>query len=160
MENEEKNLEGIGGWLILVAIGIIVTPIRLIMLIMSTYSEIFSTGVWEALTTQGGDAYSPLWAPILIGEVLINCGMLLVMLYMAYLFFSKKVVFPKWYIGLAVASLVFIIADAFAIKLVLPNEPVSATDTIKELMRSLVMVVVWVPYMIISKRVKATFINE
>jgi len=160
MGNEEKNLEGIGGWLILVAIGIIVTPIRLIVLMMSTYPEIFSTGVWEALTTQGGEAYSPLWAPVLIGEILINSGMLLIWLYMAYLFFSKKVVFPKWYIGLVVFSLAFIIADAFAIKLVLPSEPVFDPDTIKELMRSLFMVVVWVPYMLISKRVKATFINE
>jgi hypothetical protein len=160
MGNEEKNLEGIGGWLILVAIGIVVTPIRLIMLMMTTYPEIFSTGVWEVLTTQGSEAYSPLWAPILIGEILINSGMLLAWLYMAYLFFSKKMVFPKWYVGLAVFSLIFIIADAFAIKLVMPSEPVFDPDTIKELMRSLFMVVVWVPYMLISKRVKATFVNE
>jgi len=160
MDNDEKTLEGIGGWLILVAIGIVVTPIRIIMLIMATYPEIFLTGVWEALTTQGSEAYSPLWAPILIIEILINSGMLLAWLYMAYLFFSKKVVFPKWYIGLAVFSLVFIIADAFAIKLVMPSEPVFDPDTIKELMRSLFMVVVWVPYMLISKRVKATFVNE
>lgn len=160
MDNEEKNLEGIGGWLILVAIGIIVTPIRLIMLAMATYPEIFSTGVWEALTTQGSEAYSPLWAPILVGEILINSGMLLVWLYMAYLFFSKKLAFPKWYIGLAVFSLVFIIADAFAIKLVMPSEPVFDPDTIKELMRSLFTVVVWVPYMLISKRVKITFVND
>ena len=129
MGNEEKNLEGIGGLLILVAIGIIVTPIRIVMLMMATYPEIFSTGVWEAFTTQGSEAYSPLWAPILIGEILINSGMLLVCVYMAYLFFSKKMVFPKWYIGLAVFSLAFIIADAFAIKLVLPSEPVFDPDT-------------------------------
>jgi hypothetical protein len=160
MDNEEKNLEGIGGWLILVAIGMVVTPIRLIIFTMTTYPEIFSTGVWEALTTQGGEAYSPLWAPILIGEILINSGMLLAWLYMAYLFFSKKMVFPKWYIGLAVFSLIFIIADAFSIKLVMPSEPVFDPDTIQELIRSLYMVVVWVPYMLISKRVKATFVNE
>jgi hypothetical protein len=156
---EEKNLEGIGGWLILVAIGIVITPIRIIMLVITTYSEIFSTGTWEALTTQGSEVYSPLWAPILIGEILINSGIILVWLYMAYLFFSKKKSFPKLYIGIAVFSLIFIIADAFAIKLVLPSEPVFDPDTVKELMRSLIMVVIWVPYMLVSKRVKTTFIN-
>jgi hypothetical protein len=159
MDNEERKLEGIGGWLILVAIGIIGTPIRQIILMM-IYPEMFSTGVWEALTTQGSEAYDPLWATILVGEILINSGMLLAWLYMVYLFFYKKVVFPKWYIGLAVFSLAFIIADAFAVKLVMPSEAVFDPDTIKELMRSLFMVVVWVPYMLISKRVKATFVNE
>ncbi len=78
---------------------------------------------------------------------------------MAYKFFNKSRDFPKWYIGIAVFSLVFIVADAFAIKLVLPNEPVFDPDIIKELMRSVIMVVVWVPYMLVSKRVKATFIK-
>ena len=157
--SEEKKLEGIGGWLILVAIGIVVTPIRIVMLIMTTYPEIFSTGTWEALTTQGSETYNPLWAPIIIGEILINFGLILVWLYMAYKFFTKSRDFPKWYIGIAVFSLVFIVADAFVVKLVLPNKPVFDPDTIKELVRSVIMVVVWVPYMLVSKRVKATLIN-
>ena len=154
---EGKYLEGIGGWLTLVAIGIVFTPIRIMVIIIATYGEIFSTGAWETLTTHGGEAYSPLWAPIIIGEILINCGLILVWLYMAYKFFTKSKDFPKWYIGIAVFSMVFIVADAFAIKLVLPNEPVFDPETIKELMRSLIMVVIWVPYMLVSKRVKATF---
>ena len=78
---------------------------------------------------------------------------------MAYKFIAKSRDFPKWYIGIAVFSLVFIVADAFAIKLVLPSEPVFDPDTIKELMRSVIMVTIWVPYMLVSKRVKATFIK-
>jgi len=142
-----------------VAIGIVVTPIRLVMLIMAIYSEIFSTGVWEALTTQGSEAYNLLWAPIIIGELFVNCGLILAWLYIVYKFFTKSSDFPKWYIGIAVFSLVLIVADAFAIKLVLPNESVFDTDTIKELMRAVIMVVIWVPYMLVSKRVKATFIK-
>lgn len=160
MNYGEKELEGIGGWLILVAIGIIVTPIRLFVLIISTYSEIFSTGTWDLVTTPGSAAYNALWGPIIIGEMLINSGMLIAWLYMAYLFFAKKSLFPKWYIAVAVSGLVFIVIDAFAVKLVLPDEPVFDSDTLKELARSLIMVLVWVPYMLVSKRVKATFINK
>ena len=127
---------------------------------MMTYPKIFSNGAWEVITTQGSEAYNPLWAPIIIGEILINSGMLLAWLYMGYLFFTKRKFFLKWYIGLAFFSLVFIIADAFAIKLVLPSNQVFDPDTVKELMHSLIMVVVWVPYMLVSKRVKATFIKE
>jgi len=160
MDNEEENLEGIRGWLILIAIGIVITPVRMVMSILPTYSEIFSTGIWDALTTQGSEVYNSLWAPILILEILGNSGMLLVWLYIAYLFFSKKIIFAKWYIGIAIFSLVFIVADAFAIKLVMPDEPVFDPDTTKELFRSLFMVAVWVPYMLLSKRVKATFVNS
>jgi len=160
MNNEEDSYEGIGGWLILVAIGIVLTPTRIITEMMATYPEIFSTGAWDALTTQGSEAYNSLWGPIILGEILINSGMLLACLYIAYLFFSKKSAFPKWYIGLGVFSLGFVVADALAIKLVLPLEPAFDPDTVKELMRSLLVVVVWVPYMLVSKRVKATFINE
>ncbi len=160
MDSKEENLEGIKGWLILIAIGIVITPIRIAMFMLPTYYEIFSTGIWEALTTSGSEAYNSLWAPILILEIIGNSAMLLVWLYIAYLFFSKKMIFPKWYIGLAVFSLAFIVADAFAIKLVMPDEPVFDPDTTKELFRSLFMVAVWVPYMLLSKRVKATFVNS
>jgi Protein of unknown function (DUF2569) len=160
MENEQDNLEGIGGWLILITIGIIVTPIRIIIFLTETYSEVLSTEVWDVLTTQGGEAYSPLWAPILVGEFLINSGIALAWLYMAYLFFSKKIAFPKWYISLAVFSLAFIIADAFAVKLAAPSAQVFNGDTVNELMRGFFMVLIWVPYMLKSKRVKATFVNE
>jgi hypothetical protein len=78
---------------------------------------------------------------------------------MAYRFFTKSKHFPKWYIGVAVFSLFFIVADAFAVKPVLPSEPIFDPDTVKELMRAVIMVVIWVPYMLVSKRVKATFVK-
>ena len=143
----------------MVAIGIIVTPIRLFMLMIATYPEIFSTGAWEVLTTQGSDLYNPFWAPIIMGEIFINSGLVLVLLYMAYKFFTKSRDFPKWYIGIAVFSFVFVVADALSIKFVLPNEPIFDPDTITEIMSSVIMVVVWVPYVLVSKRVEATFVT-
>ena len=156
--SQEKSLEGIGGWLILVAIGLILSPLRLLMLILTTYPDIFSTGAWEALTTQGSEAYSPLWAPIIIGEILVNSALILAWLYIGYMFFTKSRHFPRWYIGMTLFSLLFIVADALAIKLVLPDE-VFDPDTAKEFARGLIMVGIWVPYMLVSKRVKATFLN-
>ena len=143
----------------MVGIGIVIAPIRILMLMVTTYPEIFSTGAWDALTTQGSEAYSPLWGPIIAGEILINSGLVLASLYLAYRFFTKSKDFPKWYIGIAVFSLVFIVVDAFAIKLALPSEPLFDPDTLKELMRAVIAVFVWVPYMLVSKRVRTTFIK-
>jgi len=49
--------------------------------------------------------------------------------------------------------------DAFAIQLVLPDEPVFDTETTRELYRSIISGIIWIPYMLLSKRVKATFVN-
>ncbi|PQO36591.1 DUF2569 domain-containing protein [Blastopirellula marina] len=158
--NDENNkLNGIGGWLILVAIGIVISPIRVAMTILTTYPSIFASGTWSQLTTPGSEHYNVLWAPIIIGEIVINSLQLLACLYLAYLFFAKKATFPYWYIGLSLFVTAFIVVDAFAVKLVLPEAPMFDLDTLKELVRSLISCMIWIPYMLSSRRVQATFTN-
>lgn len=156
---EEKSLEGLGGWLVLVGLGIIISPLRVIGTVFPVYSEMFSNGSWAALTTPGTEAYNPLWAPILFGEMAINGGLVLAWIFVAFLFFSKKKVFPRWYIGILLFTLAFILIDALVIKSVLPNEPVFDAETTKEFGRSLIATLIWVPYMLVSKRVKSTFVK-
>lgn len=156
---ENEKLKGLQGWLILVGIGIVLSPIRIAILMLTTYPPIFANGSWAVLTTPGNEYYNPLWAPIIIGEIAINCLQLLVSLYLAYLFFAKKAAFPYWYIGFSLFVTAFIVIDAFVVKLVLPNEPVFDPDTTKELVRSLISCAIWIPYMLVSKRVKLTFTN-
>ncbi len=71
--------------------------------------------------------------------------------------FGKKKAFRKWYISAQVVTLGFLILDAFAIQLVRPDLPLLDPETSKSIARSLFSVCVWVPYMIVSKRVTATF---
>lgn len=103
MESKEnlniENLEEIdeprkiGGWLILVAIGVVISPVRIFYLSVSTYPQIFSDGTWEALTTISSEAYSPIWEPFLIIEILVNLIFLVLSLYLAFLFFQKNELF-------------------------------------------------------------------
>jgi hypothetical protein len=157
--NNDKSLNGLGGWLILIGIGIVFGPLQMLMEFIPLYSEMFTNGSYEVLTTPGSIAYNPFWAPVVITELLVNILILLTAVYIAVKFFTKKSNFPKWYIGLAVFTLVFLVIDAFAIKLVLPNAAVFDPDTVKEIFLQVFRVLVWVPYMLKSKRVKATFVN-
>jgi len=154
-----KNLEGLGGWLILVGLGIVISPLRMISVLVPLYHEMFSTGSFETLTTPGTEAYHPLWAPVVYGEITLNVAIGLAWVFIAILFFSRKKAFPKWYIGTVIFSLVFVISDVLVVKYLLPNESVLDPDTIKEFTRSLATCLIWVPYMLVSKRVKATFIR-
>ncbi len=156
-ERAAENYDRFGGWLVLVGFGLIVSPIRLIWSLFPMYFEIFTNGSWEVLTTPGTDVYSSLWAPVLLAEIVLNCGLIISWLYAIYLFFQKKKAFPTVYITIAACSLAFIILDALAIAAVLPDEPLFDADTSKELLRGFISAFIWIPYMRISKRVKATF---
>lgn len=155
----EKNLEGIGGWLYFVAIGIVISPFKIIAMILPTYYNLFRDGSWKVLTTPGSEAYNPLWAPVLIAELSVNIVLVAIWIYVGYIFFTRKKVFPKWYIGMLIFSVVFILIDSFALKLVLPDEQVFDTQTLKEFLRGIVAVLIWVPYTLKSKRVKLTFVR-
>ncbi len=88
-----------------------------------------------------------------------NGALVFAWIFVAFLFFSKKKAFPKWYIGMLLFTLVFILVDAMAIKAVLPNEPIFDPETVKELGRTLIASFIWIPYMLVSKRVNATFVK-
>jgi len=155
----KKNIEGLGGWLILVAIVVVFSPLRIIALLLTIYLELFTSGSWEGLTTPGTEVYNPLWVPILIGEISIHIALIIAWLFIAFLFFSKKKLFPKYYIGILLFTLAFILVDALAINTVLPEVPIFNADTTEEFVRSLIIALIWVPYMLVSKRVKLTFIK-
>ena len=156
---ENNELKGLSGWLILVGIGVIFSPIRSIRLLF-TYIPIFEDGTWEALTTVGSEVYNSLWAPLFLGEITYNSIMVAASIYLIYLFFSKHYLFPKLYIAIVALSIVFIPLDAWIVTKVLPSEPMFDPETTKEFMRSLVAGIIWIPYMLISKRVKATFVEN
>lgn len=156
---EKKGLEGIGGWLILVAIGIVVSPLRIIAQVLPPYLQIISGDSWDALTKPGSEIYNPLWAPMLIAEILVNSCLIAAWVYIAFLFFRKKAAFPKWYIGIWAFTIIFIIADALVLKLILPDAPVFDPEAVKDLIRIFITALIWVPYILVSKRVKATFVK-
>jgi hypothetical protein len=159
-EPVRDDLRGLGGWLILVGIGVVLAPFRQMYALVPVYTPIFTEGHWEQLTTAGSLGYHPFWGPLIIGEILVNSVLVLVGIYLIYLFFSKHYLFPKVYVFLAVFSLVFIVLDAWLVTIVLPAEPMFDQDTMKEVTRGLVGVMIWVPYMLVSKRVRATFVER
>ena len=158
--SNDNELKGLSGWLILVGIGVVIAPIRLLVTYIPIYTPIFEDGTWEAVTSVDSELYNPLWGPLLIGEIAYNSIMVAASLYLIYLFFSKHYLFPKLYIAIVAVSLVFIPLDAWLVTKALPTEPMFDPETTMELMRVLIGGLIWVPYMLVSKRVKATFVEK
>jgi hypothetical protein len=150
---------GLSGWLVLVGLGLFVTPFRLAIFLLQTFPPIFRDGTWGTLTTPGSAPYHPLWAPLLLVEMAINFIFIVMSIYLLFLFFRKSARFPKLYVMFLLSNLAFLLADAFAVTIVLPDQPFMDPNTAGEFVRSVVSVSIWVPYLFLSKRVKNTFVR-
>ncbi|WP_418646894.1 DUF2569 domain-containing protein [Thauera butanivorans] len=154
-----KNLEGLRGWLIVVGLSVVLTPLLSVVKTYTGYAEMLSSGGWEALTSPDSMAYDPSWAPILIGELVLSGAMTLVWVYIAFLFFSKRRAFPPWFIAIHVLTACVVMIDAVVIRHMLPDAPMLGANVIREIVRPLVGALIWTPYLLMSKRVKATFVR-
>jgi hypothetical protein len=152
--------KGIGGWLILPVIGLFVFPIRWLVSVFNDYVPIFQSGAWAAVTTPGSPRYHPLWGPLLAGEIVFNLAFLAIDVWLLVLLFSKSWRFPKVFIAFAAGNLAFILLDAaVASYIASAMGHTGGTGMGGEIARALVVVAVWVPYMLVSKRVQNTFVK-
>ncbi|HBZ93087.1 MAG TPA: DUF2569 domain-containing protein [Pseudomonas sp.] len=158
--SDNAKLKGLGGWLILVGLGLIITPLRISITYGPMFYSVITDGTFETLTTPGTEYYHWLWAPLLVFEAIFNSCMLIACALLLYLFFTKHYLFPKVFIATILISLVFIPFDAWLGSLIFTDEPVFDPDTTKEFARTLFSAVIWVPYMLVSRRVEATFVKD
>jgi hypothetical protein len=147
MSSDRDVKSGLGGWLLLMAVGQVITPL----------SQVFEflTVTFPALKHS---------SPGLLGvvvwfEVVTSLVMTCACIYMAFLFFTKKLLFPKFYVGFIILMLILIILDAWLSTLVMPEVPMFNDVTIGRLVSFLPACLIWIPYVMMSKRVKVTFVN-
>jgi len=138
----DMRLVGIGGWLILPAIGLILGPVvSVVGLIaaMAFFSEITATG--------HGDLFA--------FELVLEAGFVVFTIYVATRFFAKKSDAPSIFIALQVAgvmvSLMLLVIELGA------GADEFAVESGKHLVRGVIGAAIWIPYFMGSKRVKATF---
>jgi hypothetical protein len=156
---QQKSLKGIRGWLILPLLGLILSPLRLIYMIYEEMWPIFSSDYWEALTSPTSESYHPLWWSVLIFEVAGNLTIFLLLLAALLSFLKKSRKAPKLVILWYLLAFVFAAADTY-FRGYIPGAT-EQNDTIlsSELWRTGITAAIWIPYFLVSKRVKATFAN-
>lgn len=151
--------KGIGGWLILVVINLIVSPIRAAYVILDSYWPIFHNGTWQGLTSPESYSYHPLWTPLLIFGIVGNFIIVALGIATLVLLVRRSHYTPTFAIAWIGWTAIFIIADHFGADLVttIAEQSNSSPDT--EIFRSVIFAGIWIPYFLVSKRVKATFVE-
>ena len=156
---DKSELKGIGGWLILPAIGVFLGPFIAIGMDFASYASYFEGGDFLGTVSYYNSEipnFSILFWPELLFAIFID----VLIFYLVYLMVAKKSFFPILYVRIIYISLAFLIIDYSAIYLLLGDEYffIDSTD-IRAFFQVLFSLAVWVPYMKKSVRVKNTFIN-
>jgi hypothetical protein len=151
-------VSGIGGWLYLVAIGLCLTPIRLGTEIVRGLRP-FDPATWHAVTTPGTRAYHPLFGPLIVGELVANAALLVWAIVLLYLFFAKRRAFPAVMIAFLIVRLLIQVADMLVAKMIPAAAAAVGPAVYGALAGGVLVVLIWVPYFIKSRRVHATFVR-
>ena len=136
----------IGGWLVLPALSTFLAPL---FLLKGMYDLI---PAFSALPQLRAD----LQAFVMVSGV-VNLALAVSWAYACYLLANRKRAFPTLFMTLMIVSALVVSADQVASVQLLGSKV--DQDGMRDLMRAIVGVVVWVPYMLRSKRVAATFVG-
>ena len=162
-----KNLNGIRGWLILTVISLIITPIISLLYVLFELTTYFEPDYWYSITTYGSEIYHPLFAPMIIYELALNLALILIPILLLFLMFKRSRYFPKAMIIYLLCGVVFHFVDVYLGYRVFSNvAEIEGTlgeleyILFKDTSRIVISALIWVPYFVYSKRVKATFLGS
>ncbi len=152
------HLDGLGGWLVLVGFGLVISPFTMAAGLTQTFTPILQGDVWANLNPAGDGSHRLLWLAILLFESFFNTVFVVLRIGLIPLFFLKRRSFPSVFNAISISQTAFLILDAVVAGLLLHSpsdggEQSSATVAFQSLIGTLV----WVAYMLKSQRVKATF---
>ncbi|HEV2327217.1 MAG TPA: DUF2569 domain-containing protein [Verrucomicrobiae bacterium] len=156
LPSPDPQLNGLGGWLTLLALGLIVTFLARVFVLIRTCS-FFSLENWRAYTDPTSATYNGMAAPVLLYELFTQLTLLVFGILLLILFFQKRRIFPKLFIIFLLVHLVAVTLDRELVKGL--NSPVLDTHIppVQNIARLLVPLIAWGLYLNRSKRVKSTF---
>ena len=158
VDDIDPRLNGLSGWLILVGLGLILSPVG-ILRTMSETLHLYTPQGWAHVIDSDGPGYRALWSITLIGELLGNLTLLAMDLLLLVLYFQKRATFPRLYIAFLVFNMCFQIADVAALQFI-PSLAANLTaQDHRSAVRGVFGAIIWIAYMLKSRRVKATFVR-
>jgi hypothetical protein len=158
----EKTYDSIGGWLILVAFGLVITPFAFLVEIVVQFKDSFALDYYSVFFSTDSASYSPLKGYYLVFANLGNIFFLVSSVFLAILFFKQKSSFRVYFVFFRLINFVFLLIDLLVIY-ILNKDSADYTDQnlitsqTTEIIKMFVQSCIWVPYIWYSERSRHTF---
>lgn len=157
----KKELVGYGGWLILFSIGMAIQFFSLFVALIRNY-EWYISDDFKRLSDINSSSYNALWEPAMIYEMGIEIISMCLLLLMA--FFLIKMDYKFKVISLIYIPTSFVLMSIDALLLLniqnYYDEPLNIESVNNSVISTFAYMVVWVPYFLVSRRVKNTFVKK
>lgn len=160
--NENQSLPPqppqIGGWLIVIAVGLVISLIQNLNQLPQVLGALGGT-IWVRLTTPGSPVYHPYWKIAIIYGAITGCFYVVMNMVTLILFFGRRRLFPKFTIVLIPSIFILSLAGYYFVGLIpgVADRP-AHTSNGHFLIIKFVALHIWIPYLLVSKRVKQTFV--
>ncbi|MCP4162675.1 MAG: DUF2569 domain-containing protein [Deltaproteobacteria bacterium] len=161
MENDENEIKiceepKISGLLILPLIGLFISPVYTIYFVIKDILPVFEPNIWNRLTSVDSELYNIFWTPTIYFELVGNLLIATFTILIIVKYLKKRKNTPRFMIILYTANFLFILFDYIICNFLLELEQVNLN---MDIIRSLLICFIWIPYFILSKKVKSTFIK-
>lgn len=145
------SYDQVGGWLILPAIGIFLSPISLLARFLN--SGVKDLSFWEVLSNSGSASYNPSLGLLYLVEsviLLLSMGYYILLI---VLLIRRRTSFPNLIIIALAINVIYLAIETswlYALDVAISKESISSLAPIFS-------AAIWIPYFIYSERVKGTF---
>lgn len=153
----DPKLAGFGGWVLLPAFGILISPVRLLVESAATMT-LFKASIWVNLAMPGGTGYHSWWAPAIVLTIAANLALLVFSVLLIVLLVQRRRSLPWAYTVFMLFSMATQVADHWWLTQVTPDDP-SLTMAIPKMIRGFGGAVLWIAYFHMSTRVRSTFVR-
>ena len=148
---------GIGGWLLLPLLGLLLSPFSALLQLRNHFQLIFLSGKWAELTYSASASFHPLWAPIMISKFIFNLCYLVFSIYLIWLFFKKSFKTPKLFKFLLIVLPCFTVIQLVLAYMIPVNNIYNSNMGLVVFLKCIFSAAIWIPYFENSSRVKNTF---
>jgi hypothetical protein len=149
----------IGSWLVLIAIGVAISPFRILYELLVDL-EYYNQNTWLGLMQSGSSFIQNLILGFLLMlQLIVNWLLFVYVILLAFLFFTRRTSVPKLMLIYLIANFAIPLLDHVLFYIAAPNlfNGLFTEELFLELAAPLLGSAVWIPYFLMSERVKSTF---